>query len=449
MLNKISFKEKPNLSQSCGLFVAALVLITGLILSFLSWSNLSKQLYANSLQSTQQQLQRLTIAIAPSLLLQDRISININLQEWTKASDINFIRVLNTNHQAIAEAGQHLPKSTEISRSITQDNLAIGTIKAEINFSKSDAITSRHLALGLTITALFTLLSGLVSYLLCEHYFNYLRRFTLQFKLWQADNNQQLVLPPAPQLPELSQLHQTISQLVKHQQQQASLDDALQLFGLSQPSVTKQLSYQSSALLFIEIKNIDELHSTLSPKELTEVLKRYNQLLVQACKLYSGRLERYCGNGVVAVFNTASNNNLSASAAQTAMHSLYAAQLFIGIVEQQRLQPNAPLVDFRLAGHCGEVLLPQATEPETEKHYLFSDSLHWASCLADQTEDLRLIVSQALFDQVGDNQQASWQPAKEVTDLYGDSQNSWYLQALEEKQQALIQRQIRHITTIL
>lgn len=449
MLNKISFKEKPNLSQSCGLFVAALVLITGLILSFLSWSNLNKQLHTTHLNSAQQQLQRLAIAIAPSLLLQDRISLNITLQEWTKASDINFIRVLNNSHQAIAEAGQHLTSATEISQHIAQDNLSIGTIKAEINFSKSDAITSRHLALGLTITALFTLLSGLVSYLLCEHYFNYLRRFTLQFKLWQADNNQQLVLPPAPQLPELNQLHQTISQLVEHQQQQASLDDALQLFGLSQPSVTKQLSYQSSALLFIEIKNIDELHSTLSPKELTEVLKRYNQLLVQACKLYSGRLEHYCGNGVVAVFNTASNNNLSASAAQTAMHSLYAAQLFIGIVEQQRLQPNAPFVDFRLAGHCGEVLLPQATEPETDKHYLFSDSLHWASCLADQTEDLRLIVSQALFDQVGDNQQASWQPAKEVTDLYGDSQNSWYLQALEEKQQALIQRQIRHITTIL
>src|SRR5690554_222752 len=103
MLNKISFKEKPNLSQSCGLFVAALVLITGLILSFLSWSNLNKQLHTTHLNSAQQQLQRLAIAIAPSLLLQDRISLNITLQEWTKASDINFIRVLNNSHQARSE----------------------------------------------------------------------------------------------------------------------------------------------------------------------------------------------------------------------------------------------------------------------------------------------------------------------------------------------------------
>src|SRR5690554_3509159 len=167
MLNKISFKEKPNLSQSCGLFVAALVLITGLILSFLSWSNLNKQLHTTHLNSAQQQLQRLAIAIAPSLLLQDRISVNITLQEWPKASDINSIGLLNNSHQAIAEAGQHARISTAISQHIAKDNLSICTIKAKIKFTKSDAITSRHLALVLTITSLFTLLSGLVSYIIC------------------------------------------------------------------------------------------------------------------------------------------------------------------------------------------------------------------------------------------------------------------------------------------
>ena len=79
MLKKISFKERLTLSQSCSIFVATTVLVTGLMLSLLSYSNLNKQLHSSSLQNAQQQLQRLTLAIAPSLLLQDRISININL----------------------------------------------------------------------------------------------------------------------------------------------------------------------------------------------------------------------------------------------------------------------------------------------------------------------------------------------------------------------------------
>ena len=109
-----SFIKKLNLSQSCSLFVASFVFITGLILSFISWSNLNNQLSATQLKSIHQQLQRLTISIAPSLLLHDRISLNVTLQEWTKASEINFIRVLNTSHQALAEAGQQKKNSIEI-----------------------------------------------------------------------------------------------------------------------------------------------------------------------------------------------------------------------------------------------------------------------------------------------------------------------------------------------
>lgn len=444
MLNKISFRGKLNLSQSCSLFVATLVLITGLILSLLSWSNLHKQLHANHLQSVQQQLQRLTIAIAPSLLLQDRISININLQEWTKASELNFIRVLNTNHQAIAEAGQHRAKSAVINHSITQDNLAIGSIRAEINFSKTSNIVSRHLGLGLTITAFFTLFSALVSYLICERYFRYIRRLTLQFKLWQTDKTQPITLPSPPKLPELCDLHNAVVNLSEHNQLQSKRNNAVQQFGLAQPIETKQLQYHSCALLFIEIKNLNELQMSLSAQELTDLLNRYYQLLAQACKLYGGRLERYAGNGVVVLFGLQPNNTQ-----QAAMHALYTAQLFLGIAKHKRQQADAHFVDFRLACHWGDVLLaPIANLSTTSHHELIGDTLHWASHLAHNSEDLRLLISQSLYEQVGDSKQASWLPGNEVSDLHGCRQATWWLDALEQKQQTLIQRQIRHITTI-
>ncbi len=446
MLNKISFRGKPNLSQSCSLFVATLVLITGLILSFLSWSNLNKQLHSNHLQSVQQQLQRLTIAIAPSLLLQDRISININLQEWSRASELNFIRVLNTNHQAIAEAGQHLAKSIEINHPITQDNLAIGSIKAEVDFSKTNTIVTRQLALGLTITALFTLFSALVSYLICEYYFGYLQQLTAQHKLWCADKNQALTLPAPPKLPELIDIHEVVSSLVDHQQLKSESNDAIQQFGLLQSLEQKKLKYHSCALLFIEIKNLEQLQLTLSAQELTDLLNRYYQLLAQASKLYGGRLERYAGNGVVALFGLQSPDTQ-----QAAMHALYAAQLFLGIIERKHQHDDsAHFVDFRLASHWGNVLLAPINNSNTRKHHeLVSDSLRWAAHLAHNSENLRILISQALYEQISDNKQASWLPGCAVTDLHGNSQATWWLDALEQKQQALIQRQISHIASIL
>lgn len=453
MLKKITFKEKLSLSQGCSIFVATAVLIAGLILSLLSWSNLNKQLHHNDLNNAQQQLKRLTLAIAPSLLLQDRVSININLQEWSHASDINFIRVLNTSRQTIAEAGRHLTNSTEVSHTITQDNLAIGTIKAEINFNKTKLLVSRHLALGLTITAFFTLLCGLVTYGLCEHYLKYLHKLIYQLNQWQQTTTDDLQLPPTPGLPELRNLHQAVASLAKHQRQQQDKNAAIQQFGslafdekVTAPSANKeQLQYHSCSLLFIEIYNLKELQNTLSAQALTDLLNNYHQLLMQTAKLYGGRLERYAGNGVVVLFGLQSNDTT-----QAAMHALYAAQLFLGIIEHKRKEAGAALVEFRLACHWGNVLLaPMLNTQAGNHHELVSDTLHWASHLAHNSEDLRLLISQALYEQVKQSDQASWQQGAEVSDLHGQSQATWWLAALEEKQQSLIKRQIRHITTIL
>lgn len=443
MSKKFSFKEKLNLSQSCSLFVAMLVLMTGLVLSFLSWSNLDKQFHTANLQGAQQQLQRLTITIAPSLLLQDRVSININLHEWLKASELNFIRVLNSNRQVIAEAGRHATNSLEISQSITQDNLAIGTIVGEVNFHETNTIVRRHLALGLTITAFFTLLSVLVSYFLCERYFNYIRQLADQLNLWGANKSQPLELPLPPKLPELNSIHQGLHNLFEQQQQQLDCNDTIGLFGLTEPIAPHSLQYHTCALLFIQIENLKHLQTALSASELSTLLNRYYQLLQQAAKLYGGRLERYAGNGVVVLFGLQSQHSATA-----AMHSLYAAQLFLGIIEQQHQQTDAQFVDFRLACHWGDVLLPTAASEGSQSHYeLTSDSVQLAARLAHASEHSRLLISQALYEQISDNKQASWLQGNELSDLYGHNQATWRLEQLEQKQKSLIERQIKHITS--
>ncbi|NCC35680.1 MAG: hypothetical protein EOM24_27265 [Chloroflexia bacterium] len=83
------FGQKLNLSQISGLLAAALVLVTGLLISWLTWSHLQEQLSLRLQQDAQRQLQRLTVAIAPSLLLQDRVAEAIRFFEQVAPEELD------------------------------------------------------------------------------------------------------------------------------------------------------------------------------------------------------------------------------------------------------------------------------------------------------------------------------------------------------------------------
>lgn len=429
-----SFIKKLNLSQSCSLFVASFVFITGLILSFISWSNLNNQLSATQLKSIHQQLQRLTISIAPSLLLHDRISLNVTLQEWTKASEINFIRVLNTSHQAIAEAGQQKKNSIEITQSITQDNLAIGTIKAEANLSTTEVIVSRHLALGLTITVFFTLLAALTTYYTCDRYTGYLAHLSTRVNQWRSDKSIPLSLPEPPSLPELHSVHSAMSEVVEYQGAQDRLASALAQFDQLSTHLHSDLRYAECAILLVQVRNIEDLKKNHDAQVLANTLNEHYQLLTQACKLYGGRLQAVAGGGSVALFGLSK---------QDAMHAVFAAQLFLGSISEQ--VNDRPTIEYGLAGHLGKIVR-STTQPE---HHLMSDNLEWTASLLANANPAQLCISQSLHNKVVDNQQATWLEAHSLTNFNSEQESTWQLKSLSEKQQALINRQIRHITSTL
>ena len=436
--------RKFNVSQICGLTAGSLVLLSGILVSAMISSGIQTQASNRLQQEAQRQLKHLALALAPSILKQDRISLNLTLSEWNRGPDISAIQVLNTSQQVIAESGRPERDDFELSQPVTQDNVAAGLVRASVSEESARQAANHYLALGLIVSSLSALLCALLCYQLAERALRYLRQLTVSLTNWQ-NSDKPLQLPPLPRIQEFSVIHQELNKVSQREQHQRAMEEALGRFVYGQnPDSHRLLRYHECALLFIEIQDLELLQARLTADELSDVLNQYHRLLSHAAKLYNGKLDRYLGDSVVMMFGVGRPGS-----SHEAMHCLYAAQLFLGLAAHQREHDSRVLpVEFRVAAHWGNVLLAPITHDDKTECSLIGDTVHWASHLAGSSEEQRLLVSQELVDQLPLDNEIEWQEGPVVSDLHGREQNTYWLTHLPEKNQSLISRQIKHITAM-
>lgn len=440
---KINFAvfSRLTVSQTAAIAVAAIVFFAGLLISILTWVNLTTQLEQKFHYDTERQLQRLANSIAPSIISQDRISLNFLLAEWNQGSEINGIQVFDNSLRMIAENGRFYAQAPETSLVITQDNLAVGSLRANLNLQPIHDLTFRYLTLGLLGSLICALLTSMLTWFFTEYFLGYLHKFANTAEAWQLENTP-LQLPKTPSLPQLGRIHDVFKRCADQQNNQQNIEQALLQFAGNTNARILAGEYQASAILFIEISNIKELQKYLSAEQLIATLNRYYWLLEQSAKLYDGQVERYVGNGAVVVFSAAN----SESAEQSALHCLYAAKLFLGLIETERLQHTKYNVDFKLAVHFGElVLAPMVTG--LGRCDLVGDSLHWTAHLAGLSEPQTLLASDAFHRQLAHNDTVEWSEGEPVDDWRGNQQATWRLESFSAKAKALINRQIERINS--
>ncbi len=441
MAKPSSIWQKLNLSQAFGLFTALMILFTAVAISALTFHTQSNNSEQALQHQSQLQLKRLAVALAPSLLNEDRVSLNLTLNEWQRGEFIQAIRILNTDQQVIAETGRFASAAMTTSQSITQDNLAIGTIQAAIDNAVASQSLRRDFAMNLLASALFACIGALLAYQLSERNLSYLRQLPQKLKNWQHGDSFTL---EAPQIQDLQPLHDSLKEIAETEQQRRAVEKALGQFINTEPNNQGQhFRYQSCAMLYIEIQELEVLQNRLSAAELSSLLNQYHKLLSQAAKLYNGKLDRFQGDGIVMLFG------LPESRPQDALHCLYAAELFLGLVSHLREHDSKLLpLEFRIAAHFGSVLLTPIGEEQHLQGSLVGDTIHWASHLAQHGEERRLLASQSILDEIAQHSDIDWDSGPQISDLHGKEVPSYWLNQLPEKNQSLIQRQIKHITAM-
>lgn len=437
-----SISETLNTSQRAGLLAAVMVLFSGVIISAVTYNHLYTQLVSEQNDNDRRQLQHLGALLTPGLVRDDRITLNLTLDEWQSGASIPALRLLDREGKPLATKGRNQEGLVPLTVEIRQDGVLYGQIEGYTSTAPATASAGRFAALALLVTAMMTLICGVAGWLLSERYIRYLRQLQLRLNQWRDGDS--LRLPMGPDNPELSSLHDTLKEIARREEQKKAVDEALgQFIGNSESPFPEPMKYYDCAMLFIEIQDLELLQQRLSAEELTRTLNQYHRLLTQAAKLYNGKVDRFLGDGVVMLFGIPNKDR------NAAMHCLYAARLFTGLVDYLR-ENNAGILplEFNIAAHWGPVLMAPLQDDVSTQYSLIGDTVHWAAHLATQSEERRILVSQTMIEMMEHGHDVIWTEGPAIRDFHGSSQTAYWLDSLPEKTESLIARQIKHITSM-
>ena len=442
MPNLRTFSETLNTSQRAGLLAAVMVLIAGIILSALAYSEVRSYARQQIASENTRQLQHLGALLTPALVRDDRITLNLTLSEWDAGSAMPAIRVLDRDGKPVASAGRINAELTMMPVEIRQDGTLYGSLEGYTTDTPAQPAATRVAPQSLLVTAALSLIAGLTGWLLSEKYARYVRQLRTKLSGWR--DGEELTLPMGPGDPDLLSLHSVLGDISKREQQRRAVEVALgQFMGNEDTPFPDPMKYYDCAMLFIEIQDLELLQQRLSAEELTSTLNQYHRLLSQAAKLYNGKVDRYLGDGVVMLFGVPGRDR------NAAMHCLYAARLFTSLVNHLHETNSGVLpLEFNVAAHWGPVLMAPLQDGVSTQYSLIGDAVHWAYHLAAQSEERRIIASQTLIEMLEDGHDIIWNEGPNIRDLHGGVQSTYWLNQLPEKTESLIQRQMKHITSM-
>jgi len=439
----VKISQRLTTSQQWGAFIALAILFTGLTFSYLVTSQLRQQLLTQQQQLATSLVKDASILLRASLSQDDRISANVILQDWVDQELILSATLYNSTQQPIAEQGLIELGGYDIfwlNQAVTDEEQLIGHLRVAINMSQAYDISQRNAVLLMLSSLMLSVISGLLAYFWGER----LLRANQQ-QLQALDNlyNQGSLktIDDSAHSQNDQALNNAINGLVRQKQQKIAVKKSFDNF-MASPTLSKSssLTYHHSALLFIEIQGLKELQQQLTATKLSDTLNGYHQLLSQAAKLYNGTVDRYMGDGILIIFGYPDKDPRDAS------HCLYAAQLFLGLVEElQRTDQQLQQLNFKLSAHWGPVLIAPLEMNQQLQFSLIGDTVHWTAQLAMQSKEMQLLVSQDLVDQLSDAEQILWQPGPSLMDLNASEHETRWLDALPDNAEKLIDRQVKHI----
>jgi class 3 adenylate cyclase/uncharacterized membrane protein affecting hemolysin expression len=457
----VKFSQRFTSSQQWAAIIALAILISGLSFTYLVSGQLRQQLLVQQQELATNLVKDASILLRTSLSKDDRISANVILQDWVDQELLLSATLYNSTQQPIAEQGLLDLSDYHVfwlEQPVTDENQLIGHLRVAINMSKAYDI-SRHNAVLLMLSSIMLsfILGGLV-YIGGER--------SLLVRKQQLKAIEDLLAAAEPTLIEQDaynlndhKLSISINKLVENIQGKIEVQQALDMFASNLPAAKDAtLRHHNSSLLFIKVEGFEELKNNISPKELAQLLNSYHRLLSKAAKLYSGTVDRYSENSILMIFGYPEYDPKEAS------HCLYAAQLFLGLVDElQKKDTLLQRLSFKLAAHSGPVLItptvikqpsqlalsinPELSSNKSTVLTMSGDTVHWTSQLVLSSKEKKLLVSQNLADQLDSSERIQWQSGPEVLDLNTNKHETHWLTALPDTAQKLIARQVKHIVS--
>ena len=388
---------------------------------------------------------------ADAIFSQDLLSLNVILANLTDHPDISYGAVYSLNNDIIAEHGNSDSLHSK-PLSIRYQNEVIGLLDVQLNNSELNQASMRLYALWAILSTLLTLFNLAVGWVLGRWISRRILTTANQISLLEQEKLTQVT---QHKVGELSDLSAALFSYHKQQQAKTAMNQALNQFMTpgavnSQQALNRPLaeestgqSYRHSAILFLDFVDLSRVQATMAPQELAQLLNQYYFFIHQAAKLYNGSVDKFVGDGVMVLFGIPQADE------KDAFHGVCTGLLIIGLLQKfnaHRSEQNLPIIEFQLGLHSGMVLAGPLGDSENLNYTAVGDAIYTAQRICHASSSNRLLISKEVVNAKALGSQLKLCSHSSITTQDNESLGTYWANELSANCQALIERQVSHIS---
>ncbi len=414
----------------------------------------------NTQRLLQQQADELGYTVAQQTALQmtelvlanDRISMNVVLDELIRGTSIVELAVINIDNEVIAIATQKLPDAkafiplpialsqehADYSVPISLQGSTAGSVRLVLDLSNIEVTVVNNLLMILG----FSLLLILVAVVLTSTYFSYLVSFPVNLLAQSLANirNGDIESCPEPDGDdEVSRAIHQYNQTAEFLMQNTFISRFPQQLPEFEPERYTQAGHQGVAVLCVKMSNYTYLGSTLNEDLFINLRNKYYFFAGKVSEMYNGVVSSCSEEEVIIHFGESQLEE------EQAFYAICAGQLFLRLVEEIN-KPSLPTLPedeaeetdnealnwkpertlererqkaqamreqmmseigllgakFTLAAHSGSMLRGIYSPITHETNSLSGETLDQARALSNEAPDNSLLISEPCYEAAGD-----------------------------------------------
>jgi class 3 adenylate cyclase len=144
---------------------------------------------------------------------------------------------------------------------------------------------------------------------------------------------------------------------------------------------------QTVTILFADLRGSTALAEKLSPEQVISVMNAYLRAMARAVIDAGGILDKFTGDGLMAIFGAMGDPAHGAPAAARAALAIRAG---ITALNVERARTGEPVVQFGIGMHTGDVVLGAIGLPERSDYTAIGDTVNTASRMETLTKEYRV-----------------------------------------------------------